>query len=136
MADSPSLTIGQLAERTGASVDTIRYYERRGLLPEPPRRDSGYREYPEESAARLRFIRRSKEVGFSLREISSLLTLRVEPETSCSEVRQQARSKISEIESKMLDLERMKGALEEITAACSGKGPTSECPILDALSGV
>jgi len=127
------LTIGQLAKQAQVNVETIRYYERRGLLPEPPRRWSGYREYSQADVAHLRFIKRAKELGFSLSEISELLSLRVDPDTTCDDVQQRTEIKIADIEAKIQTLERMKKALKKLVAACSGRGPTSACPILEAL---
>src|SRR5688572_27027868 len=95
------LTIGQLAKRAGVNLETIRYYERRGLLSEPPRRASGYRQYRPDVVARIRFIKRAQELGFSLNEIHELLSLRVEAATVCSDVKQRAEAKVAEIEQKM-----------------------------------
>ncbi len=128
-----TLKIGQLAQRGGVGVETVRFYERQGLIDEPPRRASGYRQYAPETVARLRFIRRAKELGFSLGEIKELLDLRVSPEISTAEVKRTALAKIADLEERIATLERMKRALEEITAACSGEGPAGSCPILDAL---
>lgn len=127
------LTTGQLAKRAQVNVETIRYYERRGLLPEPPRRWSGYREYSRADVAHLRFIKCAKELGFSLSEISELLSLRVDPDTACDEVKQRTEIKIADIEAKIQTLERMKKALKKLVASCSDRGPTSACPILEAL---
>ncbi len=127
------LTIGRVAKRAGVGVETIRFYERQGLLEDPPRRASGYRQYPDEAVARIRFIRRAKDLGFSLREVQELLNLRVDEKTSPSEVRSRAEAKIGAIELKIADLERMKQALTELTACCSGRGPIGECPILEAM---
>ena len=127
------LTIGQVARQAGVGVETVRFYERQGLLEEPSRRESGYRQYPEDVVSRLRFIRRAKELGFSLKEIKELLALRVDPSTTCREVKEQAEAKIGDIEEKIHSLQRMKKALVKLTAVCGGRGPTSECPILDAL---
>lgn len=128
-----TMTIGKLATKAGVGVETIRFYERRGLIPEPPRRNSGYREYTEEMVSRINFIRRAKELGFTLKEIEDLLTLRVDPLTTCGDVKRRAEAKIRDIEEKTQMLERMKGALERLAAQCRGQGPLSECPILDAL---
>jgi DNA-binding transcriptional MerR regulator len=97
--DSPraSLTIGQLAKQSGVGVETLRYYERQRLIPEPPRRRSGYRQYPPETVKRIRFIRRAKELGFSLKEIDELLTLRAESVGQCAEVLARAQGKIADI---------------------------------------
>ncbi len=127
------LTIGQLAKQAQVNVETIRYYERRGLLPEPPRRWSGYREYSQADVAHIRSIKRAKELGFSLSEISELLSLRVDPDTTCDDVQQRTEIKIADIEAKIQTLERMKKALKKLVASCRGRGPTSECPILEAL---
>jgi len=127
------LTIGQVAKAAEVGIETIRFYERRGLIQEPPRKDSGYRQYPADVVARLRFIQRAKELGFSLKEIKELLTLRVDPETTCAEVRSRAQVKIADIEQKIEALHKMKQALVKLTQTCKGRGPTSECPILDAL---
>lgn len=127
------LRIGQVATQAGVGVETIRFYERRGLLAEPPRLASGYRQYREEAVSRIRFIRRSKELGFSLREVRELLSLRVDRQTSSAEVKLKAEAKIVDIEQKIDDLQRMKQALAKLTACCSGKGSVGECPILEAL---
>lgn len=129
------LTIGGVAKRAGVGVETIRFYERKGLLEEPPRRESGYRQYPEEAVARIRFIRRAKDLGFSLREVDELLSLRVDRRTSASEVRTRAEAKIEDIELKLADLARMKAALVELTTCCEGRYAAGECPILEALEG-
>jgi len=127
-------TIGQLAERAGVGVETVRFYERKGLLPEPARDPaSGYRRYQPADAARVRFIRRAKELGFSLNDIAGLLSLRVDPDAGCEDVRALAESKIREIESKMADLRRMKRALKEVAERCPEGGAKEECPILNYL---
>ena len=127
------LTIGKLANAAGVGVETIRFYEREGLLPKPPRKRSGYRQYPPDAVARVMFIRSAKDLGFTLKEITALLELRVDPDKSCADVRALAKAKIVDVEEKMADLARIRGALEKLAKACRGKGPTSECPILDAI---
>jgi len=127
------LTIGQLARRAGVGVETVRFYERKGLLSEPDRKPSGYRQYKPETVERLRFIRRAKELGFTLREIQELLSLRLDPATNCADVRARAVAKIEEIESKIRTLRRMKTSLVKLSKACSGNGTISECPILESL---
>jgi MerR family transcriptional regulator, copper efflux regulator len=129
-----TLTIGQLATRTDVHVETIRYYERRGLIPRPPRLASKYRAYPPETIARVRFIRRAQEVGFQLKEIKELLSLRVAPGTTCADIKQRTETKLAEVEGKILKLTRMKRALTTLKTACRGRGPSSDCPILDAFS--
>jgi len=128
-----SLTIGQLAKIAGVGVETVRFYERKGLLAEPNRRPSGYRQYGEEVVNRLRFIKRAKELGFTLNEIKELLSLRLDPTTTCADVKERAEEKIDDIEAKIRTLRRMKNALVKVTKACSGRGGTSECPILETL---
>jgi MerR family mercuric resistance operon transcriptional regulator len=129
----PSYTIGQLARLSGAGVETIRYYEREGLVAEPPRRASGYRQYPDDTLARLRFIRQAKALGFSLKDIKALLELRVAPGTTCADIRKRAEAKIGEVRDKLKMLRQMERALVKLTAACRGRGPTGDCPIIDAL---
>ena len=129
------LTIGQVAKRSGIGLETVRFYERKGLVEEPPRTDSGYRQYPEDVVARIRFIRRAKELGFKLSEISELLSLRVDPDTTCPDVRKQTELKITDVEERIRALQKIKTALKKLAASCVGTGPTSECPILEALDG-
>ncbi len=128
-----TLTIGQLSKKADVIVETIRYYERRALIPKPRRKESGYREYSEEMVQRIQFIKHAKELGFSLKEIHELLSLKLDPKTSCSEVKNRAETKIADIEEKVKTLQRMKKALVKLTKACSRKGPVIECPILEAL---
>jgi MerR family mercuric resistance operon transcriptional regulator len=128
-----SLTIGEVAKAADVGIETVRFYEREGLIPEPARRQSGYRQYPPDTVRRLRFIRRAKELGFTLKEIGELLDLRVDPQRTCADVRDLAKAKMADVEAKMLDLARIQAALTDLVRTCRGKGPTSECPILDAL---
>ncbi len=127
------LTIGTLAKKAQINIETIRYYERRGLISRPPRPLSGYRQYPDETVKRIDFIKRAKELGFSLKETGDLLSLRVDPTTSCSDIKIRAETKIEHIEEKINTLQKMKNALVDVSRACSGSGPISECPILEAL---
>ncbi len=131
----PGLTIGQVAHRSGFGIETIRFYERNGLIEEPPRRTSGYRQYPESVVSKLRFIKRAKELGFSLREIKELLSLRIDPKTTCSDIRERSSAKIADIESKIQSAESIKDVLMRLTTSRAGTGPLSECPILEALEG-
>lgn len=128
-----SLTIGQLAQRAGVGVETIRFYEREGLIADPPRRPSGYRDYPVETVARIVFIRRAKDLGFTLREINELLQMRVRPRRSCAQVKRSADAKIADIDGKIAALRRMRQALKDLTKACEQRAPTTECPILASL---
>ncbi len=128
-----SLKIGTVAKQAGVGIETIRYYEREGLIPSPPRRESGYREFPPSVVKRIKFIRHAKELGFSLAEIQELLSLRVDPDATQLQVREKTQAKIDEIEVKIHALERMKSTLHSLLDACQGDGPASVCPILDAL---
>jgi MerR family mercuric resistance operon transcriptional regulator len=128
-----SLTIGRLARAVGVNLETVRFYERRGLLPKPPRSGSGYRLFPVEAKRHLRFIRRAQELGFSLGEIQELLSLRVAPAARSADVRRRAQAKITDIEAKIRSLQSMKKALRELTQTCSGCGPVRDCPILESL---
>lgn len=130
-----TLTIGALAKQVGVNLETVRFYERRRLLPEPPRSDSGYRLYPAEAARRLGFIKRAQELGFSLHEIQELLSLRVSPRSTSKEIRKRAEAKIVDIEAKIRTLQSMKKTLRKLTKACVGCTPVSECPILESLDG-
>lgn len=129
----PDMKIGELAERAGVSVQTIRYYEGRGLLPEPSRTSSGYRQYGENDVRRLRFIRRAQDLGFTLGEIGELLALRVDPATTPRDVRQRAREKIEDTDAKIRELQRIRSALEHLVHECDAEGTTADCPFLDAL---
>jgi len=133
MRNPELLTIGKVALEGGVNVQTIRYYERRGLLPKPVRSASGYRKYSDEAIRRLRFIRQAQALGFSLREIEELLSLRMQPGTTCGDIRKRARQKIATVNAKIEELQQIRDALNKLAAACRGKGPTSECPILEAL---
>jgi len=130
-----TLTIGQVAKLAGVGVETIRFYERKRVLKEPPRRESGYREYSRDTVRELRFIKRAQELGFSLKEITGLLALRVNPRQDCSGVKKRAEAKISEIRDKVRDLKRIQRVLEEVTRACVASKPIRECPILNCFDG-
>jgi len=128
-----SLKTGELAKQAGVNVETLRFYEREGLLAEPPRRASGYREYPPDTVQRIRFIQRAKELGFTLREIKGLLELRVDPDTTCAEVKEHAAEKIADVKQKISDLKSIERALNKLMNSCRGSGPLDECPILKHL---
>jgi len=129
------MRIGELSKQTGFQIETLRYYEKQGLLEPVARTESGYREYDEESLLQLRFIQQAKSVGFSLSEISELLTLRVERDQhSCGDVKLIAEQKLQQIESKIKELHKMRKALHKITdACCGGAEPATSCTILNAL---
>ncbi len=129
-----TFTIGQVAKRAGVGIETIRFYEREGLIAEPERSpSSGYRQYPQNAVRRVLFIRHAKDLGFTLKEIQELLQLRVDPSSTCADVRKQTQSKIADIEQRIGSLEQMKGALNRLAKKCRGRGPTTECPILEEL---
>jgi MerR family mercuric resistance operon transcriptional regulator len=129
-----TLTIGQVAREARVGLETIRFYERQGLIEGPPRRPSGYRAYPPETVLRVRFIRTAKDLGFSLKEIGELLSLRVDPVGSCSEIRTMAELKIADIEERVRALQRIRRTLRKLVTACEAREATSECPILDSLT--
>ena len=129
------MQIGELAQRTETSTETLRYYEVEGLLPLPRRSASGYRLYTEPDVARVHFIRRARAMDFSLKEIGELLSLQVEKEvTTCGEVKSFAEHKLAEIDRKIVELEKMKAALKQITETCAGgQASAVHCTILNAL---
>ena len=112
------LTIGGVAERARVHIDTLRYYERRGLVAIPPRSMANYRLYPEDAVRRVRFIKRVQELGFTLKEIK---------------VRAHAEVKIKDIDEKIASLTAMKSVLAKLVAECAGEGPLTDCPILESL---
>jgi len=129
-----NLTIGKVAKRAKVKIETIRYYERYKLLPEPIRSQSGYRQYSEDVVKRLRFIKNAKELGFSLKEISELFSLRVKRNATCANVKKRTDIKIMEVNERIEALKKIKGALVKLSKSCKGDNrPTSECPILDEI---
>ncbi len=130
-----ALTIGRAARKAGVGVETIRFYQRRGLIRQPAKPDGiGFRHYPEETVQRIRFIRQAQDIGFSLREINELLSMRADPGADCADVREQATAKLQEVERKIARLEEIRAALEELIAACPGRGALRACSILEALA--
>ena len=130
------LRIGELAKKTGVSVETLRFYEKQGLLQTPHRSDSGYRLYDQQTLKQVSFILRAKAVGFSLKDIADLLALEVNREQeTCESVKSFAEAKLQEIENKLLELQRMRDALQQITdACCGGEKSATHCTILTALA--
>lgn len=126
-------SIGQISKMSDVGIETIRFYERKGLIENPSRKPSGYRQYPKGTVDRLLFIKNAKGLGFSLAEISELLSLRVNPKSKCLDVKKKAEAKIDDINSRIRSLQRMKTALTKLSKACGGKGSVKECPILEAL---
>ena len=128
------LTIGEVARRAAVHIETLRYYERQGLVAHPPRSRSNYRLYPEETVQRVQFIKRAQQLGFSLKEIQDLLALRIAPQAQCVDVRERTLAKIHEIEHKVRTLQAMHTALTKFVAACTGQGHIADCPILASLN--
>jgi Hg(II)-responsive transcriptional regulator len=128
-----ALTIGQVAKAAHVNVETLRYYERRGLVPKPPRSLSLYRRYPEDTPPRVRFVKGAQALGFSLEEIRALLSLRATPKARCGDVKRRTEAKINEIEARLRALRAMSGALKRLVAQCDGELPASSCPILESL---
>ena len=130
------MTIGKAARLAGVGVETVRFYERKRLIGRPPRpKDSGFRDYPIETIRRIRFIRQAQELGFSLKEIDELLSLRADPLTDCAEVRARAEAKLKDVNEKIARLSAIQSALQDLIAACPGQGPAARrCSILEALT--
>ena len=128
---SKPLTIGVLARDSGVNLETIRFYERSGLLPAPQRSPSGYRHYQEQDVRRLRFIRRGRELGFSLEEIRSLLELAAHPESPCESADQMVREHLDAIETRIRDLQNMCAELSKLAGCHSGHA--EHCRLLEAL---
>lgn len=126
-------TIGTVADRAAVNVETLRYYERRGLIPKPPRTAANYRVYPPDTVRRVRFVKHAQDLGFSLKEVRELLSLRAAPKTRCADVRQRAEAKMRAIDEKLRSLRAMRRALSGLVAECSGDGPVTACPILESL---
>ncbi len=132
MGTPPHVGIGALSEQTGVKIETIRYYEREGLLPSPPRTSGGHRSYSEDHLKRLTFIRRSRELGFSMAEIRELLALVDGGSYTCGEIKALTLNHAQSVRSKITDLQRMEKMLVEIASGCAG-GTVPDCPIIDAL---
>lgn len=127
------MTIKNVAQHAGVGIETVRFYEREGLIPEPPRTESGYRQFMPETVSRLKFIKRAQALGFALPEIKELLALKVAGGTKPKDIRKKTQKKIADIETKIQTLQRIKHTLEQITEACNKNGPLSNCPILKAF---
>ena len=128
------MTVGTAAKRAGVKIDTIRYYERRALLPKSPRTEAGYRTLSEKTVQRLRFIKHAQALGFALNEIKQLLALRFTPGKTCADVRSRAEAKEADIERKIRSLQGMKRALQQLVSACKSDGPASKCSFLENLN--
>jgi MerR family copper efflux transcriptional regulator len=130
-----SMNIGEVAAAAGVNVQTVRYYERRGILPPPGRTMAGYRNYEQTAITRVRFVKRAQELGFSLDEIQDLLNLRVDDPRSCGALELRVQHKLSDVNAKIAELRRLKRALEGLAAACAARTRTPECPVLEMLAG-
>lgn len=129
-----TMKIGPLARKAGVNVQTVRYYERRGLLPEPERLESGYRLYTPEYLERLQFIRRGQELGFTLSEIEEFLALRTDRQTTAADIKARVEAKIADVRARIQDLRQIEYALEHLAGQCQGgAGPTGDCPLLEAM---
>ena len=128
-----SMHIGRLAAQANVSVDTVRYYERAELLPTPSRTASGYRTYPEGTVGRLHFIRRAKDLGFSLDEIRDLLALSDQRGSGVSEIREIAARRLADVETRLAELSRLRDGLRQLVDACPGHGDPGTCPIVSAF---
>jgi MerR family copper efflux transcriptional regulator len=128
-----TMTIGRLAKEAGVNIDTIRYYERNGLIPKPVRRASGYREYEAADVRRLRFVARAKDLGFTLAEIAELLSLSADRDVGG--VKRRAEQRLEQVEHKIKELQRVRRGLRTLIEACPGHGDLEQCPIVAALSG-
>lgn len=124
-------TIGNVAKLCGVGVETIRYYEREGIINQPKKSTETFREYPEDTIHRIRFIKRAQELGFSLDEITELLSLRVKGSGSCSSVKSKAEQKIAQIEEKIADLKQIQSALKKVKDSCERQAPGEKCPVLE-----
>ena len=126
-----TLTIGAVARRAGVGVETIRFYQRKGLLTEPPKPAAGFRQYPPDTIDRLRFIQRAKELGFTLDEIGVLLQLNA---SECTVTRALTQQKLDAVRAKIADLRAMEVALDQLVTTCNSSQPTNSCPIIAALN--
>ena len=126
-------SIGQIAKKSEVSVETIRYYEKEGLLEKPQRKEGGYRQYNDDVIERLSFIQQAKSLGFTLTQIKELLSLEVKQGTSSKDIKDIAQSKLGDIEEKIKMLKKMQKILKELVTQCDGKGPVEQCPILKAI---
>ncbi len=127
------LTIGKVAKGTGLGIETIRFYEKEGLIDPPQRTQANYRIYPQGAMTRLRFIKHTKALGFTLKEIRELLSLTQNPQARKSDVKDQVQAKITDIKEKISSLQKIQSILEALDDCCDGQGPTEECPIIKAF---
>lgn len=131
--DSEPLTTKQAAEKAGVGIETLRFYEREGLIEAPSRTQSGYRQFTPEIIQRILFIKRAQSLGFTLAETQELLSLSIAPNTSRSDVWEKTKAKIEDIDEKIQGLQRMKDVLMNLANACAGHGSIVDCPIIETL---
>jgi MerR family mercuric resistance operon transcriptional regulator len=128
------MRIGELAREAGVNVETVRYYETRGLIQKPLRpADGGFRVYPANAAHRIRFVRRAQQLGFALNEIAELLELEVDPSSGCADIRVRAEHKLEDVTARITDLKQISDALKQLIKSCPGRGPAQKCSILETL---
>jgi Hg(II)-responsive transcriptional regulator len=130
-----TFSIGELAREGGVHLETIRYYEREGLMLPPHRKKSGHRAYEGGAVRRLRFIKRAQALGFTLREVRELLAIKLEPRQPCTDVVRQIEAKMGEVRGKIAHLKAIERTLKQMKASCEGRCMVSECPILESLDG-
>jgi Hg(II)-responsive transcriptional regulator len=134
MKNEEALTIGVLAKKSDVGVETVRFYERKGLLPKPQKPTSGFKHYEPEDIKRIKFIKRAQDLGFTLREVKELLKLKVDKKATCGQVMKKTDEKMSEVDQKIKDLQRMKKSLKQIKDCCEdGTQTLTECPILECF---
>ncbi len=126
-------TVGKLSSEANINVETVRYYESIGLMPKPKRTESGYRVYSEKDLQRLKFIKNSQQLGFTLKEIKELLFLKIDEETNCKDLQRMAEDKIKEVDIKLMELRKIKKALIKLASQCNASAPKGDCPILENL---
>lgn len=128
------MKIGELAAMSGLSVDTIRFYEKQGLIPPPQRTDANYRMYDADTPRRLVFVRKARDLGFTLQEIGQLLALSEDGHAGAGDVKERAQAKLGDLDRKIAEMQEMRRSLEKLVSACSGRGQRRACPILAALA--
>jgi Hg(II)-responsive transcriptional regulator len=128
-----SLKVGEVAAQAGVNLHTIHYYERRGLLPTPPRTSSNYRAFPADAVTRVQFIKQAQQLGFTLDEIKELLSLRARPQTRCDAIYRRTEAKVTDIDARIAALRAMREALVALLTQCQAQAPVTECPILDTM---
>lgn len=130
------MTIGHVAKQAEVNIQTVRYYERKGLVIPADRTDSGYRTYTAAAVQRIRFIKQAQAIGFTLREIEELLSLRVAQDSTCADIRKRAEDKVTDVDVKILKLQAMRQALLLLIGRCDNDSSVKECPIIEALDDV